>query len=161
MTTPDLPDQLEHRLRRLGATDAELRRFRAEHEKMDYYHRFVANQHGQGMDDASVHALLELSRARWAEQPDEEEDQDTEPGDRDTTLGDQGTGSGWGGGKDAGPEVPPVPDGPIQSVLDYVNQGPTAAEVRSRARAALEVEQSKPANEQRQSLITRLEKHTE
>lgn len=69
-----LPDKLEERLRQVGATDAEMARLREDHQNLDHYDRFLANQQaGQFADDASVYAVLATARDRWKSADDDPE----------------------------------------------------------------------------------------
>jgi len=130
----DMPTVLAGQLRAHGATETELIRFREEHSRLSYYDRFLANQQAVGMqfDPASVQALLELSRQRWADSGESEPE--PEPAESEDTEG---------------VSIEQVPSGTIPVVEAWVGSD------LARARAALSVERA--STDPRPSLIRKLE----
>jgi hypothetical protein len=158
MTTPEpdreLPHVLADRLRQCGATQAELDRLWDEHTKLDYYHRFLANQQVP-TDDASVYALLMLSRDRWATEGASSDEPD-EPKTGPAATEDAAT-----EGAATDPE-PPSPQ-PVQTKLEVPAYATTVAQVlawvksdKAKAQAALDAELT--SGDVRTSLVRDLRK---
>lgn len=147
----EFPDLVEGRLRVLGATDDEIARLREEHEQLDYYDRFVRNQQGEGIDDASLNAVLVLSRERWAQQdktaPAVEENEEDATEEEIASPDD-------GEAEDSDPQVrtTDVPDATVAKVIEWVN----AENTQNRAQAALDKERR--SGDPRGSLINQLER---
>lgn len=167
MAATNLPARLAKQLKALGATDAEVKRLAAEYPGLSYYSRFTMS-----LSAAAVHGWLTGSRAEQEAAPGDKAAGDLptlvapvtlasgSPGpigaDQEATTDQEADGSSTvtANAYLGQPGAPDVLTESVAALLAWVGK----ADQQERARYVLAVEQARPKDDQRTSLLSRLDR---